>query len=79
MIRANTSNEFTRIDAALYRTKIAKRYFLAGEGGSLTVFARRSSDQNASKGAAIIPISEPEARRYAERYGSPKDIKEFFP
>ena len=72
------AGDFRRIDAVLYRTKRAKKFFLAGSGGPMTVFAK-SVDQNSWTGSdGIIPIDDEDARRYAEKYANAETIERFF-
>lgn len=63
--------------ASLYRTKVAKRYFLAGEGGPMTQFSRRSGD-SIGYGEKIIPLGAGEALEWAEQYLDPEDFEGYF-
>lgn len=77
-IQEGYAGDFRRIDAGLYRTKRAKKFFLAGAGGPMTVFAK-SVDQNSWTGSeGIIPISDDDARMYAEKYADTDTIEKFF-
>lgn len=50
---------------AIYR-KQSGEYFLAGEGGPLTRYARAIDNNNWSGGSCITPLTDEEARRWAE-------------
>lgn len=74
----NTSvTDFRYWDANLYLTAKG-RFFLAGEGGALSMFAR-SAGQNATRGGAgIIPLSTCEALDFCERHLHPSEYERFF-
>ncbi|MGD1818936.1 MAG: hypothetical protein ACPKOI_03515 [Pleomorphochaeta sp.] len=55
------SDDFSFISATIYKTVRSGHYFLAGEGGSLTVFSNHDVKGNRQKGEKIIPISEKDA------------------
>lgn len=71
------SNDFQWWTAALYCTKVAKRFFLAGEGGPMTQFSRRSGD-GIGYGEKIIPMSAEEALAWAEQYLDPDEFEKYF-
>lgn len=60
-------SDFGWWEARLYRTPRTKTYFLAGEGGPKTRWARRYGDMWGN-GEGISPLSPEEAREWAERY-----------
>lgn len=66
------SSDYSRTDfqwwkAGLYRTKPTGKFFLAGTGGPMTMFAHRA--QNGSQGGSkLIPLDKNDAREWAERY-----------
>ncbi len=70
--------DFRHFKAELYQTKRSKRFFLAGEGGPMTVFAHHCADGSTSGGSDIIPLSDEDARRYAEQYASTEVVEKFF-
>jgi hypothetical protein len=72
------AGDFRRIDAALYRTRRAKKFFIAGEGGPMTMFAKSEGQNNWTGGSGIIPIGDDEAREYAEKYATVEQIEKFF-
>ncbi len=73
----NAVNDFRHIDCALYCTPRSKQFFLAGSGGPMTIFSRRDGS-GITGGEGLVPISEDNARRYAEKYASVETIKKFF-
>jgi hypothetical protein len=70
--------DFKHIDAALYRTKRSGRFFIAGKGGPMTMFARRVDQNSWSGGSSLIPLTAEDARKYAEKYASDETIEKFF-
>ena len=70
--------DFRHFKAELYQTLRSKRFFLAGSGGPMTVFAHRCADGSTSGGSDIIPLSTEDARRYAEKYSSTEIVEKFF-
>lgn len=61
-----SQNDFTYIDESLYRTRKGN-FFLAGEGGAMTRYAHRCSDNTTCGGEGIFPLTEKEAREWVER------------
>ena len=61
--------DFQHLDCALYCTKRAKKYFLAGYGGPMTVFSERFSDGSIGSVEKIIPLTEADAQKYISKYG----------
>jgi hypothetical protein len=71
-IGGSSGGGFSRRDfgywsATLYTTP-RKRWFLAGEGGPMSMFAKAHGDGSRSGGAGIIPMTPEEAREWAERH-----------
>lgn len=60
-------NDFNWCYQELYRTKKGA-FFIAGEGNANTIFSRRCGDNSWCGGEGIIPISEDEAREFAEKH-----------
>lgn len=58
-------NDFRWFEEELYRTK-AGYFFLHGEGGPLTRYAEPAYGGGWTSGERIIPMSEAEARKWAE-------------
>lgn len=59
------SNNFNYVEESLYRKKTGE-FFLHGEGGAMTKYAKSSGD-NWGYGEMIIPLTEQEARSWAEK------------
>jgi hypothetical protein len=59
--------DFRYIDEGLFRTKKGN-YFLAGEGGAMTHYSHRCSDNSSCGGKKIIPLDESEAREWMEEH-----------
>lgn len=72
-------NDFQYWSAGLYRTPRSNRYFLAGEGGAMTRWARSIGNGSWTGGEAIHPMTEPEALKWAERYLTPMEVEAGFP
>ena len=68
------SGDFGRWDAGLYKTPRSKRFFLAGSGGAMSRWARNSR----TGGSGIFPMSDEEAREWAERYLTNDEIEAGF-
>lgn len=51
--------EGEQMKASLYRTRRSGRFFLAGSGGPMTLFARKAGAE------AIIPVDNKTAREFA--------------
>lgn len=57
--------DFSYYDESLYRTKAGK-YFLHGEGGPMSKYARSTGQNNWSGGSAILPMSRESAMEWSE-------------
>lgn len=71
-------SDFRRWAATLYVTPKSRRFFLAGEGGPLTSFAKQCSNGSKTVGSAIVPLTKEEALEWAEKYLKTPDVEEFF-
>lgn len=60
-------NDFRHLREELYRTRRGS-FFLAGEGGAMTHYAQRCSDNSMTGGEGIIPLDEGEAREWLEAH-----------
>lgn len=69
--------DFKCVRANLYRTKKG-RFFIAGWGGAMSIFARDSGDGGICGGEGVIPLTAEEALRHAEQHAEPEVIEEFF-
>lgn len=58
-------NDFKAHDTKLYRTAKG-RYFLAGRGGPMSMWAQPEGDNGYGGGSGIRPLDVDEAREYAE-------------
>lgn len=70
--------DFAHFEAELYKTPKSGRFFLAGEGGPMTIFRKRVDQNSWSGSSGIIPISGEEALRYAERHASVEVVEKYF-
>lgn len=59
--------DFEYYDETLYRKKTGE-FFLAGEGGPMSKYARAVDHNTRSGGKDIIPITEDMAKEWVERY-----------
>lgn len=59
--------DFSHLEETLY-CKRTGEYFLAGEGGPMTKYAKSVGQNTTSGGSAIIPQSIDEAREWAEKH-----------
>jgi hypothetical protein len=69
--------DFRNWSATLYRTPRSNRYFLAGEGGPMTRFARSAGNMS-SGGDGLFPMTKQEALEWAEQYLDSETIEEHF-
>lgn len=60
----------------LYQKKTGE-FFLHGEGGPMSKYARRTGQNEWSGGEEIIPLTEKEAREWVEKYMS-EEYEEIF-
>ena len=65
------------VNAGLYQTPRSKRFFIAGEGGPLSIFAHCDGN-SCCGGEKIIPISTDVARWLAEMNATEETVKRFF-
>jgi len=77
-VRHSHPRDFSYVRAGLYQTPRSKRYFLAGEGGPMTVFAHYDGGNSCCGGENLIPLSAEEARTYAEQYAYAETVERFF-
>ncbi len=73
----NSTNDFKYCEENLYR-KCTGEYFLYGEGGPLSKYSKSYGDNSWGYGYAITPLSEEEAKQWAEdRLSTDEYIAEF--
>lgn len=70
-------SDFRWYNESLYRT-LRGRYFLAGEGGPMTRWAKYVPNAGWTKGDGIFPLSPAEALAWAENHLSPETVAEEF-
>lgn len=71
------SRSFERVDETLYRKKTGE-FFLLGEGGPLTKYARRTSSSEWCGDSRIIPLTEAEAREWLAEHANGDKYEEVF-
>lgn len=64
--------------AALYRTPRSGQFFLAGEGGPMTRWARHVDGGGRTNGSGIVPLELEDAREWAEQYLSTAEVEAAF-
>ena len=70
------TSDFHYCEEKLYRTAKGN-FFLAGEGGALSQYARSHGDAKGS-GEDITPLSREEAFQWAQEYLKPEEYAEHF-
>jgi hypothetical protein len=64
---ADSKSDFKWWEAGLYVTR-SGNYFLAGEGGPMSLFARPAGGSSRSGGSDIRPMEKEEAFQWAQRH-----------
>lgn len=72
------NGSFSDWDEALYKTRNG-RYFLAGDGGPASRWAKPSGDHGRMGGSDIVPMTPEEARTWAEQHLDPDIVEAHFP
>lgn len=62
---------------SLYRKKTGE-YFLYGSGGAMSKYSESCDSNSWSGGCKIIPMTEAEAKRWAEQYLTGEEYEEVF-
>jgi hypothetical protein len=75
---AYSVTDFAYWSAGLYVTPRSKRYFIAGEGGAMSRFAKPYGRGGSIGGEGIIPMSEADAFEWAQQELSSGEVEEFF-
>ena len=70
-------NDFRFFQETLYRKKTGE-FFLYGEGGAMSRYAKSSGDNSWGYGEKIIPLSEKDAKAWAEKALSVEDYEALF-
>lgn len=71
-------SDFSWWEAGLYRTPKLGRYFMAGEGGPMSQFGKRTADNMMGSGEKIIPMEKAEALEWAEQQLTTDEIEKEF-
>ena len=75
----DSCSDFSHIEETLFRKRTGE-YFLFGEGGPASKYARRVESNSWSSGSDIIPLSYDDARQWAEDHlDADRYLKEFGP
>lgn len=69
--------DFEHVSETLYIKKTGE-YFLYGEGGPMSRYARSAGQNCWSGGEAITPITEAKARAWAEKYMDGDEFESIF-
>lgn len=69
--------DFNRCEETLYRTKRGS-WFIHGEGGARSKYARTVGQNEWSGGSAIEPLSEADAKAWLERNGETDVLEQYF-
>ena len=72
------TTDFNYIFETLYRTKKGN-FFLHGEGGAATTYARHVGNGNRTGSEKIIPLSDDETVEWLESHGHTDAIEQYFP
>ena len=70
-------SDFQWHDTSLYVTPKG-RFFLAGAGGPLSMWAKALGSNGAIGGSGIKPLTQEEAREYAERHATSDIVSKYF-
>lgn len=69
--------DFRHYEESLYKKKTGE-FFLFGEGGAMTKYSERISDNSWGGGNKIIPLSEDKAKKWMEEYADVEDYIKVF-
>ena len=75
--RSNNCTGFSHCYEELYIKKTGE-YFLYGEGGPMTSYAKSCGDNCVSGGEDILPLTEARAKKFVELYGDADDYEKIF-
>jgi len=71
-------NDFHYWKAGLYVTPRGGQYFLAGEGGPMTRWAKHVGNGERTGGEGIVPLDKDQALEWAERYLWTAEVEKHF-
>jgi len=74
----NDRRDFNYVGETLYKKRTTGEYFLYGEGGPRTGYARQSGQNSWSGGCEIFPYTEDQARAWAVRHLNVDRYEEVF-
>ena len=72
------SGNFNDWSAALYKTPRSGRFFLAGEGGAMTMFGQNCGNNSRCGGEKLFAFTAQEALEWAEQYLDAEIIEKYF-
>ena len=72
-----STRDFSYCEETLYRKKTGE-YFLCGSGGPMSKYSVLVDCNTTSSGSAIIPLTEAEARTWAEKHLDGDEYEEIF-
>ena len=75
--RSNNCTGFSYCYEELYQKRTGE-FFLYGEGGPMTKYARSCGDNSWSGGREITPLTEAKAKKFVETYGDADDYENIF-
>ena len=73
-----SSSDFRYWHEKLYVTPRSKVYFVSGEGGAMSRWARRVDGNSYAGGWGIMPLTKEDAMAWAEQHLSPDAIERHF-
>lgn len=73
----SNGSDFRYISEILYRKKTGE-FFIYGEGGAMTSYAKDYGNGSIGGSSEIIPISEKRAKEFVEEYGSVEEYEKVF-
>jgi hypothetical protein len=74
----NASVDLHYCDETLYKTPAKGLYFLAGEGGPLSVYGRSDGPNSRTSGERIVPMTQKQALLWAESHLPADAVEEHF-
>jgi len=75
---ADSTRDFQYWSAGLYTTPRSGRYFLAGEGGARSMWARSAGQRSWTGGEGIKPLTEAAAFEWAQQELSTEVVEQHF-
>lgn len=73
----DSRSDFRWEDTELYRTKNGN-WFVCGQGGPMSRWARGNRSTGYSSGSGLMPISAEEAQAILEEHGQTKLVEQYF-